>query len=126
MNKASTSILVFGIYAFVAGLGFIFAPDMALGLLGLPTATDIWIRVVGILASMLGVYYVQAFRDNNTAFFAMTVWGRLIFSIALVSLALTVPNYLPLFVFAIVDALGACWTWYASRRELKQAIPIKV
>jgi hypothetical protein len=119
MMKTSTTILVFGIYVLVIGLILIFVPNILLGLFMLPAANEVWVRVLGILAVALSTYYLQAYRDMNTDFFLMTIRGRVIFAISIIVLALMTPNHLPLIGFALVDLLGAAWTWYASQQEMK-------
>jgi hypothetical protein len=58
MSSVTTSLLVFGIYLIVGGLGFAFAPNMGLGMFALPPTTEPWIRVVGTLILVIGYYYV--------------------------------------------------------------------
>jgi hypothetical protein len=76
---------------------------------------------LGVLAVALGLYYVQAYRDKNTDFFAMTVWGRVIFALGIIGLAVTTPNHLALALFAIVDLAGAAWTWFSIGQDAKLA-----
>jgi hypothetical protein len=121
MNKASTSILVFGIYVVVVGLSLIFVPNIILSLFTLPAAEEVWIRVLGVVAVALGYYYIQASRDNNENFFKMSIWGRVGFAIGIAILAFVTPGHLPIIVFGIVDLLGAIWTWYARGQEAQMA-----
>jgi hypothetical protein len=90
-----------------------------LGLFTLPAANEVWIRVVGILAICVGLYHIQASRENNQAYFTMTIWGSVVFAIGIICLALVTPDHLPLILFDLVDLLGAGWTWYARRQEVK-------
>ncbi len=124
MNKASTTLLVFGIYAVAVGLSLLLIPNIITGLFTLPVADEVWIRVVGILAICVGFYHIQASRDNNQDYFAMTVWGRVLFAIGMTGLALLTPNHLPLILFGLVDLLGAIWTWYAQRQEGKIGVAV--
>ena len=121
MKNATTSILVFGIYVVLAGLVFLLVPNIVLGVFGLPAANEVWIRVLGIVAVALGLYYIQASRENNRAFYAMTIWGRVVFAVGVIVLAFTTPNHLQLILFAVIDLAGAGWTWYASREKLQLA-----
>jgi hypothetical protein len=121
MNTAKTSILVFGIYVVAVGLSFLFVPNLVPGLFGLPPVTEVWIRVLGLLAFALGLYYIQASRDDNRAFYAMTIWGRVVFAVGLIGIALMTPNHMQLILFALVDLAGAGWTWYASRQQVQLA-----
>src|SRR5688572_33188185 len=103
MKNATTSILVFGIYVVIVGLSFLLVPNVVLGVFGLPAANEVWIRVLGLLAFALGLYYVQASRDDNRAFYAMTIWGRVVFAIGVLILAFTNPGHMQLILFAAVD-----------------------
>lgn len=115
MSKAATSVLVFGIYLVVIGLGFLLAPNVPLDLLGLPTTTEPWIRVMAMLLLILAYYYIQAARKEMTGFFHLTVHGRasvIVFFIAFVVLDLAQPM---LIMFGVVDLIAAIWTAWALR-----------
>ena len=117
MSKAANSLLVFGIYLIVIGLGFLVAPNMPLNLLGFPTTSEPWIRVVGMLLLILAYYYIQAARSEMTEFFRFTVNGRasvIVFFAAFVALGLAQPM---LIMFGVVDLVAAIWT----ARALKPA-----
>ncbi len=110
MSKAATSVLVFGVYLIVIGLGFLLVPNMFLGLFGFPTTTEPWIRVMAVLLLILAYYYIQAARNEMTGFFRLTVHGRasvIVFFAAFVALGLAQPM---LIMFGAVDLLGAIWT----------------
>jgi hypothetical protein len=115
MSKAATSVLVFGIYLIVIGLGFLLVPNMALSLFGFPATTEPWIRVMAMLILILSYYYIQAARNEMTGFFRFTVHGRasvIVFFIAFVALGLAQPM---LILFGVVDLLAAIWTALALR-----------
>ena len=110
MTRAATTILVFGVYLLASGAALILMPNLLLGLVGLGTTTEVWIRVLGVVVLVLGGYYVQAARHEDVSFFRSTVWGRpvvLVLFIALALLRLAPPM---LVGFGIVDVLGAIWT----------------
>jgi hypothetical protein len=48
VSKPAKSLLVFGIYLAVMGLGFLVMPSTLLALFGFSTTTQPWIRVVGL------------------------------------------------------------------------------
>jgi hypothetical protein len=57
MNKAQLSLFYFGLYmVFVVGLGFMLIAMFILNLFGLSAGDDVWIRVVSLLASIIGGY----------------------------------------------------------------------
>jgi hypothetical protein len=57
MSRAAISIKAFAVYAFVVGAGLVVAPNGMLGVFGIPHTTEVWIRVVGVLAFNIGAYY---------------------------------------------------------------------
>jgi hypothetical protein len=113
MSRTAWSILVWGIYMIVIGLGFLFLPNAILPVFGFPTTSEAWIRVTGLLVVILGFYYVYCARSNAVPFFHATIPGRFAFALglaALVALGLSAP---PLLLLGALDAGGALWTWRA-------------
>jgi hypothetical protein len=115
MKNAALSILVFGIYVAVTGLGFLFMPNTMLGLFGIAPTSEPWIRIVGMLMLALAFYYIMTSRQANKPFFALTVPARIGVVIVLVALALLQIGPMQLVLFAIVDLLCVIWTWWALR-----------
>jgi hypothetical protein len=117
MSKSATSVLVFGIYLVVIGLGFLFMPNTIFGLLGFAATTEPWIRVVAVLLLILAYYYIQTARNEDKGFFRLSVHGRasvIVFFIAFVLLDLAPVT---LIMFGVVDLLAAGWTALALRSE---------
>jgi hypothetical protein len=117
MTPATRSIQIFGYYLLALSAVLLLAPNLLLQAFSLPPTHDVWIRVVGMLAGFLGVYYLRAAAAGLTAFFAWTVPVRasvLLFFGAFVALGFAPPMLL---AFAVIDALGAAWTWRALRRD---------
>jgi hypothetical protein len=115
MNDPVLASRVFGAYLALAGAGFFAAPGILLPLLGLPAPTDVWIRVVGILTAILGMYFVYCAQASQRRFFQATVIARLMFFGGvgtLVALGLAPPL---LVLFGLVDLAGAGWTQLALR-----------
>ncbi len=117
MSKSATSVLVFGIYLIAIGLGFLLIPNTVLGLFGLPTTTEPWIRVVAVLLLILAYYYIQTARNEDKAFFRFSVHGRA--SVIVFFGAFVLLNIAPatLLMFGVVDLLAAIWTALALRSE---------
>lgn len=116
MTSART-VLVFGLYLVLVGLGLLLTPDAVLDLLRLPPAQDFWPRVVGVLALVLACYYVVAARANLVPLIRATVFVRFaVFGLfgTLVILKLA-PRELNL--VGLVDFAGALWTAFALKRE---------
>jgi len=115
MGQAARSVFWFGVYLAVAGTGLVFAPRLVLAPVGIPAPQEVWIRVVGILALCLAVYYVVAARSTATAVMRATVPVRVGVTFAfgdLVALSLAPAGLL---VFAAIDLAGAVWTALALR-----------
>ena len=104
-----------GIYLGLSGLALIIAPNLLLGLLGLPPTQEVWIRVAGVLTLILGFYFIQAARGNVVEFIRWTVYARLAFMsfcVIFVLLSFVGPVLL---LFGLLDLLGAVWTGLALR-----------
>lgn len=119
MHPASLSVKVFGAYVSVTGLGLLLAPGPVLSLLGVPAPTEVWIRVLGALAVVLGYYYWICGTAGAVPFIRASVLGRLVFAGLCIVLVVTGAAPVQLLVFVVVDILGAVWT----ARALKQPIP---
>lgn len=115
MSKAATSVVAFGIYALIAGSGFLLVPNVILSLVGEPTTGEPWIRVLGAVAVALGYYYVAAGRAELVPFFRASIVGRAFFALATLALVITGFGPTILIVFGGVDLLGAAWTKLALR-----------
>jgi glutathione S-transferase len=76
MDAAARSLVVFGGYLLANAVGLIFAPNLVLGLLGLPGTTEPWIRVLGLVAGVIGYYYIFAARNGLRPFYRASVHGR--------------------------------------------------
>ena len=121
MNSSAFTIKAFGIYIVLTGMGLLLAPNLILGLFGFAPTAEIWIRVVGALALVLGHYYWACGAAGATAFFRATVAGRVAFCALCVALVLFAGAAPPLVAFGIADLLGAAWTFLALRREAARA-----
>lgn len=116
MNKAQLSLFVFGLYMVCAvGLGFILTPIFILNFFGLSAGDDVWIRVGGMLASIIGCYYILAARARLDRFIPWTVAMRYYAAAFMVLLVLLGKVGQALLLFAAIDAGAATWTWFAVR-----------
>lgn len=121
MSRAARTVFVFALYLFVLGAVLLTIPNAFLGLFGIPPTTDVWVRVVGMLAVLLGYYYSSAARSDLTPFLRWTVHARssvLVFFLVFAALGLAPPI---LVVFGVVDALAAGWTALALRADARRA-----
>jgi hypothetical protein len=107
--------MAFGIYIFVVGLSFIFIPNLVLPLFGFATTTEVWIRVLGLLTTILGTYYLYCAYHNLRLFFRATVFGRMAFCVGLITLAVLGLGGPMLIILGLIDLMGAVWTGLSLR-----------
>lgn len=117
MQSSAFTIKAFGIYVVLTGIGLLLTPNTLIGLFGFAPTSEIWIRVLGALAIILGYYYWACGAAGAKAFFRATIPGRVGFGALCVGLVAAAGAPLPLLVFGVVDVLGAAWTYQALRRE---------
>ena len=117
MTKAATSVFWFGVYLVALGVALVVVPNVPLSLFGMPQPDEPWIRVAGMLALLLGYYYIQCARAELRPFFELTIPARgavIVFFAAFVALGFAKPTLL---LFGLVDVAGAIWTTLALRGE---------
>jgi hypothetical protein len=119
MSAAGLSVLVFGIYVVLNGAGFTLIPNTLLGLLGVPTTNEPWIRILGWVMVALGYYYIQTGRHDIRPFFMWTVYARVSVLIMFVIFCLLGWAPTTILIFGAVDLLGAVWTFLALRAKAK-------
>lgn len=123
MNRAATSILVFGVYLAAVGATLVMAPNLLLGLLGFPPTNEVWIRVAGVLVLILAYYFIQSVRRSTIDFWRWTTHVRfslIVFFAAFVLLGWAKPALL---LLGVADFLGAIWTTWALRADAQPAKP---
>ncbi len=124
MSAAAKSMVVFAVYLFVLGLALIIVPNAILVLFGFPPTSEVWIRIIGVVALNLAYYSFRAARAGLVSFFRWSVQGRLIapaFFASFVALGLARPALL---AFALVDVAAATWTYLALRSDRAGAFPL--
>jgi hypothetical protein len=117
MSKSAFTVKVFGIYLIILAILLIMVPNMLLSIFGLTETSEVWIRVVGVMAVNMGVYYLVAAKSEAKAFFHASVYTRLLVFIAFslfAALGLTQPI---LILFGGIDLSGGIWTFIALRTE---------
>lgn len=119
MSRGARSLLVFGVYLVALGVFLLIAPNTLITLFGLPESQDVWIRVVGMLVTLLAYYDIQAARKEATDFFRWSVVARgtvIVFFAGFVIANLAKPILL---LFGGIDLAGAAWTYLALRQDRK-------
>jgi hypothetical protein len=118
MSNPAKSVLIHGVYLAILGASLVAFPNLMLGILGLPPATDVWVHVTGALTFLLGFYYIQSARKEVTEFFRLTVYARiafLLFCIVFVTFGSARPGLL---LAGLLDLFGAIWTALALRSKV--------
>ncbi len=115
MKSPAFTIKVFGVYVILTGLTLLLVPNVMLTMLGAPEAKDVYVRVLGALALVVGYYYWASGVGGATAFFKATIPGRLVFFALGVALVFFAGAHPTLIGFGLVDVAGAAWTWTALR-----------
>lgn len=117
MKKSSTTLLVFGVYLIGMGLGFLFTPNMVLGIFGIPATDEVWPYVVGALALVLAFYYISAARADLRSFAQWTVPARIAVFVSFVAFVVAGLVGPIMIMLGSVDLLGALWTRWALQAE---------
>jgi hypothetical protein len=98
-------------YVIVAGLGLLLVPNLLIGIFGFEPTNEIWIRIMGLLVSVLGFYYYYMAHYGNHKVVWATVLGRLVFCSGLVVFVLLGMAKPALIGFAVVESAFALWSW---------------
>ena len=117
MKSTALTIKVLGTYVAVTGLGLLLIPNLWLAPLGFPPTQEIWVRVLGLVACVLGFYYWACALANARSFFIASVYGRAIFCAGCVALVLLASAPWQVIIFGVVDLAGAAWTKMALTSE---------
>jgi hypothetical protein len=115
MTPAARSVQVFAVYLILLAVVLLLAPNLLLQAFGLAPATEVWIRVVGMLLAFLAVYYWIAAATNLVPLLRATVLCRLTVPVFLVLFVSAGWSRWPLVLFGVIDAAFALWTWSALR-----------
>ena len=108
-------MFVFGIYVAVLGVTLLVAPNLLLGIFGIPVTQEVWIRLLGGVLIAVAFYYVDGARSRATRFMRVTVVARAF--VAGVLFVLVVLGFAPpiIALFGATDLAAAGWTAYALR-----------
>lgn len=110
MNPAARSLHWFGLYLCVLGPGLVIAPALLLAPFGVAPPQEAWVRVAGVLALLIGLYYVLAARHEFMPLVQASVATRLGVLLVFVGLVMFAAAPRALILFGLVDALAAGWT----------------
>ena len=117
MSKSAKSLFAFACYLFGVGTALVLVPNLLLELFGLAETAEVWVRVVGMLALILGYYYSVAAKNELVPIIRASVVGRasvIVFFATFVVLDLAPA---PLIIFGAVDLAAAIWTALCLKAE---------
>ena len=122
MSNAAKSLFFFGIYLLFLGMVLLFVPNLLLSIFGFAETTEVWIRVIGVLVTILGVYYYLAAKAELNHLFRWSVPARgsvIFFFAVFVVLGLAPPALL---IFGAVDLVAAIWTALALKSDVARQL----
>lgn len=114
MSSSRISIFSWSIYILATAAALLLVPDNFTDLFGLDATDEIWIRVAGVIAGVLGIFYLGAAIHRARWMYWYSVPARIGSGVALAILAVT-EGVWQLWGFATMDILGAGWTFVALR-----------
>jgi hypothetical protein len=116
MSPAARSILVYSIYVFGLGATLLLVPNIPLPLVGLPQATEVWIRVAGMTVIFLSIFYFLAARNDFRPLFVASVPIR--FAVPFIFAGFAAAGFAPwnIVLLTPLDVVFAVWTLVALRR----------
>jgi len=107
-------------YVIVSGISLLFFPNFLLGLFGIESTNEIWIRVLGMLVLALSFYYYAMYKNGGKEVIRATVQGRLFFCAGLVVFVILGMVKPVLLGFAIAETGLALWTLSEIRKAGKE------
>lgn len=116
MTAAAKSVYYFSFYLLIMSIALLCIPNVLLTTFGMPTTDEVWIRVVGLLAGLLAVYYFISAKHNYIYFIKATVFTRIAVIVCFTIFVLLKLAHPMLIVFGTIDLLGAFWTYTSLKK----------
>lgn len=110
MDAPTLSIFIWGIYVLIIGLALVFIPGKTLLLLRHEEPRDHWIRVIGILAISMAIFYLNSALNEVYSFYSASIYARLTGFFGFLGLVVFKIFKPKIILFGIIDSLGAIWT----------------
>ncbi len=121
MSQSAFSAKVFAMYLFVVGAVLAVVPNFLLTMFLMPPTSEVWIRVVGVIAFMLGIYVWVAAKYELTPFLVASVYTRAAVFVAFAVFAATGLASPMIILFGAIDLLGGIWTYLALKADARAA-----
>ena len=121
MTRAQLSVYMFGLYL-ISGvaLPLLIIPDFSLGMFGIGAGDGMWVRFAGVLAGVLGAFYIAAVLTRTDIMLGWTVPARYTTATFLCAMVVLEKAGLGLLIFAAFDALTASITWIAIKADAEE------
>lgn len=119
ISRAAFSAQIFAVYLFVLGPVLLIAPNFLLSLFRLPVTSEVWIRVIGLLAFNIGVFAWVAAKHEDKHFFVASVPTRCTVFLAITAFAVLGLASPVIILFGVLDLLGGLWTWLALKADAR-------
>lgn len=117
MSQSALSAKVFAVYLFIAGTLLATVPNLLLTLLHIPPTSEVWIRVIGLIAFMIGVYAWVAANHEFKPLMVASVYTRFTVFVAFAIFVLTGLASPMTMLFGVADLAGGIWTFFALRAD---------
>lgn len=121
MSKSAFSAKVFAIYLFFAGALLAVVPNLLLSALHIAQTSEVWIRVIGVIAIMIGIYAWVAAKHDIRPFFIASVYTRGLVFVAFTIFAVLGLGSPMIVLFGVADLLGGVWTHWALKADARAA-----
>lgn len=121
MSKSAFSAKVFATYLFVVGALLIFVPNFLLSIFRISETSEVWVRVVGLIAFMIGVYAWVAAKHDFRPFLEASVYTRFVVFVAFTTFAVLGLASPMIALFGVADLLGGVWTHFALKADAQSA-----
>jgi hypothetical protein len=109
-GQAALSTFFWGIYMALNGISMVTYPNLGLTLMGFEPTQEVYIRLTGLLALVLGFYYIQFGRYYFQPFYYWKVTGHLAGIFIMIFFYLTGLASASILIFCLFDAMAAVWT----------------
>jgi hypothetical protein len=117
MTAASKSLYYFGFYLLITGVTLTVVPNMLLSVFQIALATEVWIRVLGVVVFNVGLFYVFMAPTNNVLFLNLSVYARLCILVWFSIFVIIGLAPMQLLIFGLTDGAGAAWTYLTLRKK---------
>lgn len=113
----TTSVLTWGIYLLLLGSGLLLFPEHLVTLFNLPYGGGFGERMLGVLTTVLGLYYLLAGLHYNAAMYRWKLYGHGLGIGIMLLLIVTSKAPIGLVGTALMDLVAGAWTWAALRQR---------